>query len=386
MKPSILIIGTAYAIREHRKKLDLLAGHFDLTCVTAQECGGFGWTETTDAAPSKNYRLIGLPVGGVQQGGTRCWYRGLSSVFRKRTYDLILVENEPWGVLRWQSWLLKSVFQRRAKFGEFTWENILRGGWRGMVLHIIYRLAAWTSDFVIGGNREAVALMRRCGTPADKVGCLPQFGVDPDIFSPLSAEARTAGRRRWQLPPDAFLIAFCGRLTPEKGILELLAAFDLVERSGCDARLFIMGTGPLETKIQERMHSGSNIIAMPPCTYPEIAEFLRLVDLLVQPSRTMSGPRKWWKEQFGHTLIEAMSCGVATIGSDCGAIPEVIGDGELIFPEGDVMAMSRLILSLIETPGRARAVGARQRDRVLDHFTHDRVAAGWESFFRLSLE
>ena len=45
MKPRVLIVGTAYAIREHRKKLELLAGHFNLMCVTARECRGFDWVE-----------------------------------------------------------------------------------------------------------------------------------------------------------------------------------------------------------------------------------------------------------------------------------------------------------------------------------------------------
>ena len=42
-----------------------------------------------------------------------------------------------------------------------------------------------------------------------------------------------------------------------------------------------------------------------------------------------------WKEQFGRVLIEAMASGVPVIGSDSGAIPDVIGQAGLIFPEGD---------------------------------------------------
>ena len=130
MKPRVLLVGTAYAIREHRKKLELLAGHFDLTCVTARECRGFDWVETADAESPGPYRLAALPIAGAASAGTRCWYRGMTAVFRDGRYDLIFVENEPWGVLRWQSWLLKTLFQRKAVFGEFTWENILRGGWK----------------------------------------------------------------------------------------------------------------------------------------------------------------------------------------------------------------------------------------------------------------
>ena len=76
MKPRGLIIGTAYAIPEHRKKLEFLAAHFELTCATARECRGFGWVETVEPGFDGPYRLIGLPIAGAAAAGTRCWYRG----------------------------------------------------------------------------------------------------------------------------------------------------------------------------------------------------------------------------------------------------------------------------------------------------------------------
>ena len=57
MKPRVLIVGTAYAIREHRKKLPYLARDFTLTCVTAEQCGGVGWMESAGDDVSKDYRF-----------------------------------------------------------------------------------------------------------------------------------------------------------------------------------------------------------------------------------------------------------------------------------------------------------------------------------------
>ncbi len=377
MKPRLLIIGTAYAIREHRKKLSFLADDFDLTCATANECGGFGWKEKASEEQPKDYRLIGLQVRGDSAAGTRCSYRGLARIFRERRYDVVVVENEPWGVLRWQCWLLKSVFQPRAKFGEFTWENIHRGGWKGLILSAIYRLAAWTSDFVIGGNQGAVSLMIQHGSHADRAVSLPQFGVDPDIFHPLPAGERAGRRSAKGLPPGAFLVAFCGRLVPEKGLADLFTAFALLRQRHPDSRLLIMGTGPLEGDIHGRALADASIAMIPPSTYPEIASFLQLVDLLVLPSRSLQGPRRWWKEQFGHVLIEAMSCGVPAIGSDCGAIPEILGDAPMIFPEGDTAALAELMASFADSPERRCTAGAAQRERVLASFTHERVGKNW---------
>lgn len=380
MKPRVLIVGTAYAIREHRKKLEFLAVHFDLTCVTARECSGFGWTETAESESPGTYRLIALPSAGAAVG-TRCWYRGMSAVFSDGRYDLVLVENEPWGVLRWQSWLLKTLFQRKAVFGEFTWENILRGGWKAWVLGWIYRMAARTSDFVVGGNRDAVELMRRHGASPTTVVCIPQFGVDTDQFSPLSEVAKRRARNEAGLPEDAFLIGFSGRLIPEKGVRDLREAFLRLKPAGRDLRLLLMGSGECEAELREASRGDARIQFFPPRKHSEVAHFLQLLDLLVLPSRTVAGPRVWWKEQFGHILIEAMACGAVAIGSDCGAIPEVLDDPAVIFPSGDVTALAALLQTLIVQQERLGALRARQRARVLTTYSQPAVAAQWSQLF-----
>ena len=381
MKPRVLIVGTAYAIREHRKKLEFLAEHFDLTCATARECPVFGWTETAETESPESYRLAALPIAGAATAGTRCWYRGLAATFRDGRYDLILVENEPWGVLRWQSWLLKTLFQRQAIFGEFTWENILRGGWKARILGAIYRLAARTSDFVVGGNRDAVELMQRHGASPAATVCIPQFGVDTDHFAPRSDAEKRRARTDAGVPEDALVIGFCGRLIPEKGLRDLRDAFLRLEPAGTDLRLVIMGAGELETELRESTRGDSRIHFLPPRKHSEVAEFLQLLDVLVLPSRTIAGPRVWWKEQFGHVLIEAMACGVVTVGSDCGAIPEVMDDPTVIFPAGNVTALATLLQTLITQQGRLDSVRARQHTRVLAAFSQEAVAAQWALVF-----
>ncbi|MES2569171.1 MAG: glycosyltransferase [Verrucomicrobiota bacterium] len=381
MKPRLLMVGTAYAIKEHRKKLDYIANDFALTCVTARECGGFGWLESTAANESgAGYRLIGLALGGASVAGTRCWYRGLAKVFREESYDLILVENEPWGILRWQSWLLKACFQPQARFGEFTWENVERAGWKGKVLSLVYRLAAWSSSFVIGGNHEAGAIMRRRGSAPETVASLPQFGVDPLLFCPLGESERQDARAALAIPRDAFLIGYCGRLVPEKGIRCLMEAFHALEDPERRIHLLIMGTGELEEEVREASRRDPRIHFQAASTYPEIASVLQLLDLCVLPSQTSLRPGLWWKEQFGHILIETMACEVATIGSNCGAIPEVLNDPEAVFAEGDVPALTNLMQSLIQDGGSLRQLGARQRKRVLEVYTHQRVGEMWSAF------
>jgi glycosyltransferase involved in cell wall biosynthesis len=102
-----------------------------------------------------------------------------------------------------------------------------------------------------------------------------------------------------------------------------------------------------------------------------VADFLNALDVLVLPSRTL--PTRW-SEQFGLVLAQAMSCGVPVIGSTSGAIPEVIGDAGLIFPEGDVNALRDCLIRLRDDAGLRAELRAKGRARVMANYTHERIA------------
>jgi glycosyltransferase involved in cell wall biosynthesis len=91
----------------------------------------------------------------------------------------------------------------------------------------------------------------------------------------------------------------------------------------------------------------------------------------VLPSLT----RRNWKEQFGRVLVEAMACGVPVIGSDSGAIPEVIGEAGLIVPEGDIQALADALRAIMWDVGVQRKLGKMGRERVLERFTQKEIAA-----------
>ena len=94
------------------------------------------------------------------------------------------------------------------------------------------------------------------------------------------------------------------------------------------------------------------------------------MDVLVLPSQSSSR----WQEQFGHVLIEAMAAGVPVIGSDCGAIPEVIGDAGMVFPEGDVEALKERLYQLCRSAALQRRLAHHGRARALSQFTHRHIA------------
>jgi glycosyltransferase involved in cell wall biosynthesis len=102
------------------------------------------------------------------------------------------------------------------------------------------------------------------------------------------------------------------------------------------------------------------------------------MDVLVLPSDTHKG----WKEQFGRVLIEAMACQVPVIGSSSGAIPEVIGEAGLIFPERDHHALAAALERLQANPALRADLAQQGRDRVLRHFTNQVIAEKTYAIYR----
>jgi glycosyltransferase involved in cell wall biosynthesis len=381
MKPALLLISHACAALENRKKVQALAAHFDLVCVTStteqriilgRPSSDF---DNDSDEPSRHYQLIRLPRRG--NSDTTFRYAGLSAVMRSRRFDVVLVENEPWAVICWQSRFWKALLQRDALFGEFTWENVERPSWKGLILAAIYRFMTMTTDFIIAGNQAAAQLVQKRGARKEAVHVAPQFGVDLINHQPASPAERKQLREAQRLPADAFIIGYCGRLTEQKGIKELLQACDELQ----NVHLAILGSGRLEVWLKEQQKTRPWLHLLTPRPHFEIPSFLRCLDVFVLASKPVHTMELCWEEQFGHVLIEAMACGVTTLGSSSGAIPEVIGHDEAIFPHGDAKALAECIRRVMNDTNLAKS----QLERTRQLYTHDAVAASWAGFIQQHL-
>ncbi|MCB1278115.1 glycosyltransferase [Prosthecobacter sp.] len=381
MKPRLLLVSHACAAIENRKKVQALTAHFDLVCVTStieqrivlgRPSSDF---DNDSDEPTRNYQLIRLPRHGSSDTTFR--YAGLANVMRSRRFDVVLVENEPWAVICWQARLWKTLWQRDALFGEFTWENVERPSWKGLILAAIYRAMTLTTDFIIAGNQVAAQLVQKRGARKENVFVAPQFGVDLANHQPASPAERKQLREAQNLPADAFIVGYCGRLTDEKGLKELLQACDELQ----NVHLAILGSGKLESWLKEQQQTRPWLHLLPPRPHFEIPSFLRCLDVFVLASKPVRSMKLCWEEQFGHVLIEAMACGVATLGSSSGAIPEVIGHDEAIFPHGDAKTLADRIRSVMN--GSTLAHTELERTRTL--YTHDAVAASWARFIKQQL-
>jgi glycosyltransferase involved in cell wall biosynthesis len=307
------------------------------------------------AGAGSTYRVVSAAMIGRPTDPHRALYRSLTFSLRASRPDLIHAEEEPDSLTGLQIAVARRLLAPRAKLLWHTWQNVDR--------HKTWPVRAVTgfnlrqATAVLCANREAVDVLRGMGftRPAPVI---PPQGVDTAVFHALEPHS----------PQGIFTIGFVGRFVPEKGIDVLL---DAVRQLGQPARVRLIGNGPQRGQLEELAGSaGVGVSFVAPVPPDRLPALYRQLDVLVLPSRTTP----LWKEQFGRVLVEAMACGLPVVGSDSGAIPEVIGDAGLTFPEGDAVALADTLRRLIASPELRAELSRRGGERVLAHFTQERIA------------
>ncbi len=362
----VLMLSKACVVGIYQRKLEEIARlGVDLTVVVPPS-----WRDERGDMPlertyTSGYRLVVNPIRLNGQFHLH-HYPGLARWFDPKP-DVVHIDEEPYNLATWQA--LRLARRAGAKTVLFSWQNLSRIYPLPFALGEQWALAH--TDYLIAGTEGAAAVWRGKGY-SGPLAVIPQFGVDANLFRPL--EKPITGRTR--------TLGFVGRLVPEKGVEVLLrAGAQLLERGLHQWRLDIVGGGPQRAALERLAGSlglSEHVTFAGQLPSTQMPAFYRQLDVLIAPSLT----RPNWQEQFGRVLIEAMACGVATVGSDSGAIPDVIGDSGLITPEGDVTALSHALRRLLQDDDLRHDLGQRGRARVLAKFTQAQVAARTVEVYR----
>jgi glycosyltransferase involved in cell wall biosynthesis len=282
--------------------------------------------------------------------------------------DLVFLDEEPWSLAALQTYL---EFPR-AKVSFFTKENLNKTiPWPFSRLEQwVYRRAA--GAFVVSEEVEQVLRTKGFQGGIQRL----HHSYDPELFKVRSIEERARIRADFALPPDAIVIGYFGRLTVEKGLMDLVAALRLLAAEP-DLPPWVfccVGNGRAEPEIKTALSflPASRYRMLGALSHDRVGTLLAGVDVLVLPSRTT--PR--WKEQFGRILVEAMACGAAVVGSDSGEIPHLIerSGGGLVFREGRVDELSACLSRLLKDPALLEKYRTGGRSYVEQTLTHSTVA------------
>lgn len=313
-----------------------------------------------EAEPSDDLHLTlhVLPIR-FPHAGPMSWYLhfypGLRRLIRQIAPDVIHLWEEPWSVVALHASFLKGDAAMVIEVDQ----NILKR--LPPPFEAIRRRVLRNTAHVLSRGDEATSVVRARGYagPVTVIG----YGVDQTTFYPPTNPSSL-------LSGAGLRIGYVGRLIEEKGLDD---ALDAMARSSAPVELAIMGEGPYEGRLRQRVGElglGARVTFRGWGRSAEVAEFLRNLDALVLLTRTTTSIR----EQFGRVIVEAQACGVPVIGSDSGAIPGVVGNGGWIVPEQNPDRLAQLYGAL--SGDRALVEGRRDaaRRNVETRFTYAAVA------------
>lgn len=194
-----------------------------------------------------------------------------------------------------------------------------------------YNLKAYRNAHHLIGNTKGICdYLIRKGIPAERVHYIGNF---VEVIDPPEAEELAELRRSLNIPEEAFIITCAARFHENKGIPELINAFATLQLKYPNARLILLGDGPLLTGIHNQI-ADLNLdgrIILPGWRDP--APFYHLADVLTNPSR---------HEPLGNTILEAWACGKPIIATKTQGAKELITPDEdgLIIPLNDSDALT----------------------------------------------
>jgi len=177
------------------------------------------------------------------------------------------------------------------------------------------------------------------------------------------------------------VIGFVGRLTRDKGIPELIEAFDEVLRRAPSVWLLLVGWfDRSEDALSESLRR--RILAHPRIIYTgfvaDTARWYRAMDVMVLPTR---------REGFPNVVLEAAATGIPVVttlstGSRDAVLPEVTG---LLIPAGYPQAIAAALLRLIRNPEERARMGRAARAWVIESFVNDQILALMVKLYRTLL-
>lgn len=291
----------------------------------------------------------------------------LISTFRKNKFDIIHSTTPKAGLLCAIAGVFSGTKIRLHTFTGQPWATM--SGVKRSILKLCDRIIGLLNTHCYADSESQKNFLVSSGIiKAEKISVIGAgsiAGIDLNRFDPsrYTSDQLSILRDDLHIPESGKILLFVGRITPEKGIKELVSAFaEIVNK---DSNIFLVFVGPFESSgknIVEQVtdvNVRKNIKIVGYSDEPE--KYMALADLLCLPS---------YREGFGTVVIEAAAMGTPTIGTNIYGLSDAIVDGEtgVLVPVRDSVALETAILSTLNNVSLMSAMGAAARDRACSDF------------------
>lgn len=253
---------------------------------------------------------------------------------------------------------------------------VTQTGFKKLVFKTIERIICRCSTAIAPDSKGNVKLAVQEGLcKADKISVVGHGsanGVDTERFDPdkLSEDGRKI-RIELNIPETAKVFGCIAAIVGDKGVNELIEAFDIISKENPGVYLLYIGQttekDPVKKTTLETMKSNSRIIHLGWQTEPE--KYMAAMDIFVLPT---------YREGFGGVNIEASAMGLPVISADVPGPQESIVNGKtgILVPAKQIVPLVNAMKDLLEHPLSAKKLGEAGRKRVQEFYEQKKL---WQS-------
>lgn len=234
-----------------------------------------------------------------------------------------------------------------------------------------------------GCSPELVDRVCKLGFDAAYARVIP-YGVDNVKFSP-DRTRRGEWRRKLGIPDDAPMVVSVGRMATKKGYQVLLASLERLMHGHERLHLVLAGAGDRLDEFRRTSQAFADRVHFPGAVLRDtLPDLYRAADIFVLPA--VHDP-KGNVDGLPNVILESMASGLPVVASSVSGIPLAVIDGEngRLVPEFDGDATVDAMLELAHDLPRARAMGARGREKAVAELSWQAVAARYRDAYELAL-
>lgn len=193
------------------------------------------------------------------------------------------------------------------------------------------------------------------------------YGINPNIYDPKFIDTLEIQRLKnnFKILKHDFVFGTVARLHPQKSLDTLINSFLIFQKRFNNSKLLIVGEGHLENKLKSQVKElglVNNVIFTG--KRDDIPQLYQLMDVFVLSSIY---------EGLGLVLLEAMSAQIPIIGTDAGAIPDIISKTGIIVPAKNIDELSKAMLYIFKNESKRNEMIQIGKTEIKERFTVDRM-------------
>lgn len=301
------------------------------------------------------------------------WLRFIQSPFfllwalfsSRRTYDVVHLHQFSWFGLfsiLIAKLLGKAVITKLPNVGHHGVPGVVASRFGGLKLSILL-----SSEAIVAMSRESISELSAVNFPLERVLMTPNGIRIPS----------NSNKARAKDVSEKCKVVFVGRLMPQKGLEDLLYAWQKLVSKGSGAELEIWGDGPIKEKLvalNTRLGISESVKFRGHVT--NVAEQLKSMDIFVLPS---------YAEGNSNAILEAMVAGLPIVASHVGGTAMQVGEvgSATLFEAGDRVGLTTCLEMLVKNPQLREEIGRKMRSRVEASFDIHGVANTYIRAYKL---